>query len=413
MSTINLKTNIIETILSKSLILLLNFAVIVLTTQLWGADGRGAVALFVADLGLISIFANVFTGSSVSYFFSRLGTSKLATAAYLWSFLVAAVGAVVLLLTGQTSTAPFLFAAASLMGLIAFHNSLFVGGQKIGHYNLVTVLQPALLLLCMFVIYLIWPQIGFYAYFFGQVVSLLLMLLVCRVLRRKIGVALKWDFDRNCNRQMLSFGWKTELSSLLQFFNYRLTYYMLDYIIGRGSVGVFSIGVTAAEAIWIVSRSMSMVQFSNVLKQGDTQQSRRETMTLALTSLGVSALCVGAVLLVPQSVFQWVFGSEFGGVKQVLLLLAPGILAIAFSNVIGNYFSAIRNLNILIIKSAAGLVVTFAFAFWLIPAMDISGACIVNSCSYLVSSIVLVVFFAKHKGKLKGETHNEVKADNE
>lgn len=69
MSTINLKTNIIETILSKSLILLLNFAVIVLTTQLWGADGRGAVALFVADLGLISIFANVFTGSSVSYFF--------------------------------------------------------------------------------------------------------------------------------------------------------------------------------------------------------------------------------------------------------------------------------------------------------------------------------------------------------
>ena len=136
-----------------------------------------------------------------------------------------------------------------------------------------------------------------------------------------------------------------------------------------------------------------MVQFSNVLKQGDTQQSRRETMTLALISLGVSALCVGAVLLVPQSVFQWVFGSEFGGVKQVLLLLAPGILAIAFSNVIGNYFSAIRNLNILIIKSAAGLVVTFALAFWLIPAMDISGACIVNSCSYLVSSAVLLVFY--------------------
>lgn len=172
---------------------------------------------------------------------------------------------------------------------------------------------------------------------------------------------------------------------------------MLDYIIGRGSVGVFSIGVTVAEAIWIVSRSMSMVQFSNVLKQGDTQQSRRETMTLALTSLGVSALCVGVVLLVPQSVFQWVFGSEFGGVKQVLLLLAPGILAIAFSNVIGNYFSAIRNLNILIIKSAAGLAVTLLLAFVFIPMWNIQGACVVNSCSYLVSSVVLLVFFLRKR----------------
>ena len=397
MSTINLKTNIIETILSKSLILLLNFAVIVLTTQLWGADGRGAVAIFVADLSLVSIFANVFTGSSVSYLFSRLGTSKLATAAYLWSFLAAAVGAVVLLLTGQTRTAPFLFTASALMGLIAFHNSLFVGGQKIGYYNLVTVLQPALLLLCMFGIHLVWPQTGYYAYFFGQAVSLLVMLWVCRHLRKKMGVVLKWDFDHDCNRQMLSFGWKTELSSLLQFFNYRLTYYMLDYFIGRGSVGVFSIGVTAAEAIWIVSRSMSMVQFSNVLKQGDNLQSRRETMTLALASFGVSALCVGIVLLLPQSLFEWVFGPEFGGVKQVLLLLAPGILAIAFSNVIGNYFSAIRQLNILIAKSAVGLVFTLALSFWLIPKWQIDGACWVNTVSYVVSSAVLLIHYLRRK----------------
>ena len=393
MSTINLKTNIIETILSKSLILLLNFAVIVATTQLWGADGRGAVAIFVADLSLVSIFANVFTGSSVSYFFSRLGTSKLATAAYLWSFLTAFVGAVVLLCVGQVRLAPFLFVGAALMGLIAFHNSLFVGGQKIGHYNLVTVLQPALLLACMFAIHWLWPQTGYYAYFFAQAISLCLMLLVCKKLRRGMGVELGWDYDRSCNRQMLSFGWKTELSSLLQFFNYRLTYYMLDYFLGRGSVGVFSIGVTAAEAIWIVSRSMSMVQFSNVLKQGDTGQSRKETMTLALASLGVSAVCVGAVLLLPMRFFTFVFGPEFGEVKNVILWLAPGILAIAFSNVIGHHFSAIRKLNVLIIKSAVGLVFTLVLSFWLIPKWQITGACAVNSTSYLVSSAVLLVYY--------------------
>ena len=397
MSSINLKTNIIATVLSKSLILLLNFAVVVLTTQLWGADGRGSIAVFVADLGLISIFANVFTGSSVSYFFSRLGTSKLSTAAYLWSFIVATIGACVLLLTGEQTMAPFVFVAATLMGLIAFHNSIFIGGQRISYYNVVTVLQPALLLLCMLLFHWLWPQLGYYCYFFGQSLSLLLMLLVCGFLRRRMVTGLHWDFDRACNRQLFSFGWKTELSSLLQFFNYRLTYYMLDFYIGRGSVGIFSIGVTIAEAIWIVSRSMSMVQYSNVLKQGNTWQSRQETMSLALISLGVSAACVLVIVLLPSSLFAFIFGSEFGNVNRVVLFLAPGILAIAFSNVLGNYFSSIRHLNVLIVKSALGLVFTFVLSLWLIPKFQIDGACIVNTASYVVSSVVLLGYYLSKK----------------
>ena len=397
MSSINLKTNIIATVLSKSLILLLNFAVVVLTTQLWGADGRGSIAVFVADLGLISIFANVFTGSSVSYFFSRLGTSKLSTAAYLWSFIVATIGAYVLLLTGEQTMAPFVFVAATLMGLIAFHNSIFIGGQRISYYNVVTVLQPALLLLCMLLFHWLWPQLGYYCYFFGQSLSLLLMLLVCGFLRRRMVTGLHWDFDRACNRQLFSFGWKTELSSLLQFFNYRLTYYMLDFYIGRGSVGIFSIGVTIAEAIWIVSRSMSMVQYSNVLKQGNTWQSRQETMSLALISLGVSAACVLVIVLLPSSLFAFIFGSEFGNVNRVVLFLAPGILAIAFSNVLGNYFSSIRHLNVLIVKSAVGLVFTFVLSLWLIPKFQIDGACIVNTASYVVSSVVLLGYYLSKK----------------
>jgi O-antigen/teichoic acid export membrane protein len=397
MSSINLKKDIIATMLSKSLILLLNFAVVVLTTQLWGADGRGSIAVFVADLSMISIFANVFTGCSVSYYFSKLGTSKLFTAAYLWSFIVATAAACVLLLIGERTMAPFIFVAAALMGLIAFNNSLFIGGQRISYYNVITVLQPALLLLCMLFFQWLWPQLGYYCYFFGQSLSLLLMLLVCGFLRKKMEIVLHWDFDRSCNRQLFSYGWKSELATLLQFFNYRLTYYVLDYYVGRGSLGVFSVGVTIAEAIWIVNRSMSMVQYSNVLKQGNTWQSRKETVILALISLGISAVCVFVIVLLPSSFFMFVFGAEFGQVNRVILLLSPGILAMAFSNVLDNYFSAIRHLNVQIIKSAVVLVFTFALSLWLIPKFQIDGACMVNAASYLVSAVVLLGYFLSKK----------------
>lgn len=397
MSSINLKKNIITTILSKSLILVLNFAVLVLTTQLWGAEGKGAVAIFVADLSLISIIANVFTNGSVSYYFSKMAASKLFSVAYLWSFVVATAGAFVLWVTGEQSIAPFVFVVSSLMGLMAFHNSLFLGDQKISYYNLITVLQPALLLLCMMLCYFLCPQWSYYCYFVGQSFSLALILLVCVFLRKKMKIRLHWDFDHACNRQLFSYGWKSELGTLLQFFNYRLTYFILDFYIGRESLGVFSVGVTIAEAIWIVNRSMSMVQYSNVLKQGNTRQSRKETMVLALISLGLSAACVLVIVLLPSSLFTFVFGPEFGKVNRVVLILSPGILAMAFSNVLDNYFSAIRHLNVQILKSVVALLFTLVLSLWLVPAWGIDGACVVNAASYVVSAAVLLIYFLSKK----------------
>lgn len=399
MSSINLKRNIFETFVSKGLILVLNFFVVVMTTRLWGAEGRGSIAFFVADLGIIAIFANVFTESSVSYFFSRLGASKLATFAYLWSFIVSAIGASIVLAMGETALSPFIFVVACLMGIIAFNNSLFIGGQKIANYNLMTVLQPALLLVCMLLFYWLFPDLGCYCYFYGQLVSLLVMILVCRFLRRRMEVRLHWDLDWQAGKQVFSYGWKSELSNLLQFFNYRLTYYLLDFYVSRGSVGIFSIGVTIAEAIWIVNRSMATVQFSNVLKQGNTRQSRSETLTIATISLVVSAVCLGVVLLLPNQLFAWIFGPEFAEVKTVVLWLTPGILAIAFSNVLSDYFSAILHLNILIIKSALGLVVAITMGLILIPKMGIEGACIVNSASYLFLSMVVLLYYLSKKSK--------------
>lgn len=390
---INLKKDIVATIISKGLILLLNFAVVVLTTRLWGDTGRGTIALFIADLSIISVFSNVFTGSSVSYFFSRTGTSKLASAAYPWTFAVSTVAAIALLALKQTDIAPFVFVVSTLMGLLAFNNSVFIGNQKINHYNIITVLQPALLLTAMLAFHILFPKLGYYCYFLGQTVSLFSIILICRYLRKKSGSELKWDFDLNICKEMLSFGWKTELSNLLQFLNYRLTFYLLDYYNGRGSVGVFSIGVTIAEAIWIVSRSMSMVQFSNVLKEGNTKRSRRETSLIAWTSLGVSTLCVAVAAILPPAVYEFVFGEAFANVGHIVLLLSPGILFIAFSNVLGNFLSATRQLNILIVKSAVGLVFTVVLSLLLIPKMQISGACIVNSVSYAASSVVIIAYY--------------------
>ena len=404
MSTINLKNNILATIGSKGLILLFNFGVTIFTTQLWGAEGRGIIALFIADLSLISIISNIYTGSSVSFYLSKFGASKLATQGYLWTFVVSSVAGVIVLLTGNSQMAIYLFIAAVLTGFIAFHNALFLGAQKISYYNIITVIQPALLLGFMLGIHLVFPLLKYNAYFLGAILSYSIVLILSILMTGKATEKLPPSLDKEVVKKSFSFGWQTELSNLLQFFNYRLSYYLLNLFIGTTSVGIFSIGVTISEAIWIISKSISLVQYSNVIKQGDTPDSRKETVIVSKYSFYVTILCLLILFILPKELFGFIFGAEFTDVKKILMMLAPGILAISISNVIGNYFSAIGKLKILIVKSGIGLIATIILSFLLIPGLGITGAGIVNSSAYIISSGVLFYWFYRKKGKQNSET---------
>lgn len=389
----NAKLNTFITLVGKVAILLLNFAIVVLTTRFWGAAGRGVISLFVADLGLIAIFANVFNGSSVSYYIQRVSASKLGTQAYIWALLIALVGALFELCFKTPLLALLFFAIACLAACLSFHNALYIGKQKIKAYNLITVIQPALILLLTLLFSFLFPQITYYAYFCAYLLATFITLGIASRITRKEIEQVKFQWDRRAAKDSFLFGWKTELSSLLQFFNYRLTYYVLGYYLGNASVGIFSIGVTLSEAIWILSRSISLVQYSQVLQEGNTQTARRHTARAALFSAIGSLLCLVVALLLPVQLYTFIFGEEFASVKIILWILSPGILAIAISNVYGNYFSATKQLNVLIIKSLAGVLATAVLAVVLVPTLEIQGACIVNSISYLLSSTILILAY--------------------
>jgi O-antigen/teichoic acid export membrane protein len=218
---------------------------------------------------------------------------------------------------------------------------------------------------------------------------------------------IRFELDKQTIKDSFRFGWQTELSSLLQFLNYRFSLYALSYLCDIKSIGVFNTGVAMGEAIWVFSRSISLVQYSNVLQIGDTVSTRKETTKVSLISLFASIICILVIWMLPSSIFFFFFGwAEFEYVKTIILIMSPGILAIAISNVYGNFFSAIGKLKILIIKSATGLLVTVVLSLLLIPKMGIIGASIVNSCAYMVSTAILIVVF--FRGKIEEKKQNRL-----
>ena len=393
--------NIIATFSGKIIILLCSFATMVLTSRLWGAEGRGIIALYVANLGLTAIFCNIFTNSSACYFSARIGAARLWLQAALWTFLASAVLTVVLERVSFPWVSLVFFLTATLAGMLTFYLSVFLGKQKVNFYNLLTVIQPILLLVFLLA-FRFWVIDSPLAYIYGQLLSYACVVAICHFLLhrhyllsfsrpRADLLRLNW----RCLRTNFLFGLQEESGAFLQFLNYRLPYYFLTYYSGLVSIGVFSIGVALSEAVWVVTRSISLVQYSNLLSPGHKADPNavEDTLRLSRLSLGISAACLIVAILLPSAFYTAVFGAEFTHLNQIILLLSPGILAVSASKVYAHYFSALGKLKILVLSSGAGAVVSLALSFFLIQSYNKVGACIATTSAHLICSAVLTIYF--------------------
>jgi O-antigen/teichoic acid export membrane protein len=188
---------------------------------------------------------------------------------------------------------------------------------------------------------------------------------------------------------MFDYGWKTQLSAFLQFLNYRLSFYFLEKYEGLSAVGIFSIGITFSEAIWTITRSIAVVLYSEVVNSISKAESVLKTKNALKVSFSLMLIFLLGIILIPSNIYTVIFGNEFSQTKKIMLLLAPGIFAIAVSDMIGYYFSGIKELRILNVKELIGLFITIGFSIYAIPRWGILGACLVTTISYCASAALL------------------------
>lgn len=382
--------SIFHTFSSRFLILLLNFGIIVFSTNFWGAEGRGVIALLVADLAVIGFFTNIIVGSSISYFAAKLPPGEILTYAYIWA-VVCGISLPLLMLFNAHSREylPYLIILSVLIAVFTANISLFLGQQKLERYNSYSALQNILHFLMIGVMVFLFKWDSVETYFKAQVFSyLVLVLITFAIIWREIKFT-RLKLSQSTVKKLFSYGGKTQLSAFLQFLNYRLSFYFLEIFRGVASVGVFSVGAAFSESVWTVSRSLALVLYSDVVNNPDHHDSVAKTkFSMKLCFLATILLLV-LMLLIPTKIYMLIFGDSFHEVKNVILVLSPGILIIAVSDIVGYYFAATHQLRILNIKSAVGLVVTVFCGLYAIPKWGLIGAGIVTSLSYSVSSLLL------------------------
>lgn len=402
--------NIIKTFFSKVLILLVNFAILTLTTNYFGLEGRGVISILMADLAIIVIFNNILGGSSIVYFMNKVGLSKLVLPAVIWIIMSSAIVAFVFSVLHTQQSYFILLPITLITSFLALNLLIFIGKEKILLFNIFSLLSPFLLLIfSLFFIYYFKNRTvnGYlFCYFLSQAVVFVISLIIIRpyLIKQEIGIS------TDIVKKSFSYGWKNELSYFIQFLNYRLSYFFILYYEDITSVGLFSVAIVVSESIWLMAKSITTVQYSKIVNLDNPKGAIELTKKSAKLSLFATLLVLVVVALIPSEVFGFVFGKDFSTIKQLLFLLMPGILSMAVSNVYGHYFAALNQMRVLIVKSTIGLVFTVLLSIILIPLWSLKGACIVTSVSYLSSSVYLLVAFYK-TNKLETKVEIAMNAD--
>jgi O-antigen/teichoic acid export membrane protein len=270
MSTFTLDA--LSTFITRVCVFGLGFLIGVINARVLGPSGKGTVALAV----LVPTFASQFLRFGVDianvYF---LGSKKHTLQAILGnSLMVVTVTSLVAVplyiifipLISNTIAAgvkPSLLLLAGLLlplnVLVGHLSPIFLGLQRVRKYNFIALWGKvtALFFIVMLVVALSLGVVG--AIWATILASALVVGWALKELRKDASV--KPILDPALLKESVSLGFRGYLANVVQFFNYRLDMFVVNYFVGVANVGLYSTAVTGAELLWYIPQAVSTILF--------------------------------------------------------------------------------------------------------------------------------------------------------
>jgi O-antigen/teichoic acid export membrane protein len=182
-------------------------------------------------------------------------------------------------------------------------------------------------------------------------------------------------------RDLIIFGIRGHFGTLLKGINDRLDVFVLALFAPIGQLGLYSISVATAEALWIFPAALGV--FS--MQRAATREQRESTnLVSAAARLTSATLIAGSIVLwiFGERVIVLAFGESFVASAAPLRLLLPGMWALGLWRVITEALVGYGYPGARSISAAVGAVLTISLDILLIPNYGISGAAVASSIAY-------------------------------
>jgi O-antigen/teichoic acid export membrane protein len=395
--------------LTVAVLLFLN---VLVTARTLGPTGRGDVALLTtiailsANLAALGLFeANANIGGAEPQQRSRLVANSIALAVLLGGI---AAGIVALLigvfpaLGGEARTAVLVLSLCAIPILIlqSALQTLLQSQYSFAVTNVAWLLAPVtnLAVNCIFAaLGLLTVASAVVLWVGGQVLATAFLLWhalrpLARVPRPDLPLA----------RRSLAFGARTHLGRVMTMGNYRLDQWFVGAISGSRELGLYSVAVAWAEALFYLPTVLGMVQRPDLVRASRTDAGAQAAKVFRAALLLTVFLAIGLVLVAPILCVT-VFGDEFRGSVGDLRVLAFGAFGIVALKLLGNALNAQGQPMLANVGIGIAFVVTVALDLLLIPNHGGLGAAIASTAAYTAGGIAIALVFARALGRSAGE----------
>jgi O-antigen/teichoic acid export membrane protein len=397
----NVGRNTVETLLFRGVSTPVAFALVVIQSRFLDPSGRGRFVLVVLT---VTILARLFGQLGIAATSIGHGGERrpLVRRALAWTTVLGIAGVGLILAAGALIDSFGLelaaIAAPALVPNIvdACLSGVLLGAGRVRLWNYVQVLPPVLTLAGMLVAVValghgvdaaiaVWTLSYFVTCAFALAASRELWVPPLRRLRLLDGPG----------RAVVRLGCGMGVVQIVNLIGYRVELFVLDRFKGLAAVGIYSVGLQAAETVWLIPAALASAITAPVVHEsaaGAARLVRQASAKSLVSSTGVAlAIAAAAPFVIPP-----LFGDEFRGAARPLALLMPGVVAYAPVNVLVVYISIRAGKPRLSLwVSVVGLVVTAALSVVLIPPYGVSGAAVASAIGYAAGGIAAWLTFER------------------
>ncbi len=222
---------------------------------------------------------------------------------------------------------------------------------------------------------------------FGPIIKSIVFSILIRV-PPHFSTRLSWMY-----KELFKYGFFPMLSLLMTTLNYRIDILMLKRypFITEALIGIYSVGITISEKIVLIPDTLQGILASRLAK--GAQES--EVVRICRLSFYASLVFCFVALVFGEVVIQFMYGIDYSGAYDVVVISAVGAVMIGYFKLISQYNivnkKQVKNVIMLSISVVINIICNLIF----IPILGISGAALATCIGHLVCGIVFLVWFSR------------------
>ncbi len=193
---------------------------------------------------------------------------------------------------------------------------------------------------------------------------------------------------------LLSFSAIVFLTNIIQFFAYRVDFWIIDHFNGHQALGIYAQSNRFAQLLWVIPAILAglltpvMRKKENPLNDKEfTQLTRFVTMINILVTLGI--------IIIAWVLYKYFLQRDYFPGWKSLLFMLPGYFLFAITTLLAAWFSVKRLLAVNLAGSILCFIIIAVADMILIPRYSIYGAALANTIGYSITTVYFLYQYQK------------------